>query len=159
MEIDLHFMEKQSELFPGLKERGLILSLAENALPDSCPAEIKTTLLGSSKTYPKSGIVKSDGRTWTVNTSPSVFHRIEGATNEELGEQSLKGGCECLYLGLSSILEQKPLKKYSLSSTACQGILRRAEKRGKLDLLTTDAKKGIGVICNESSKCLTDHLL
>ena len=114
-------MEKQSELFPTLKSVGLSSRLPK-ALQDSCPAEIKKTLLGSSKTYPKSGIVKSDGRTWTVNTSPSVFHRIEGATNEELGEPSLKGGCECLYLGLSSILEQKPLKKYSLSSTACQAF-------------------------------------
>ena len=32
---------------------------------------------------------------------------------------------------LSQILEEKPLQKYSLSAKACQGILRRAEKRGK----------------------------
>ena len=32
---------------------------------------------------------------------------------------------------LSQILEEAPLPKYSLSAKACQGILRRAEKRGK----------------------------
>ena len=32
---------------------------------------------------------------------------------------------------LSQILEETPLPKYSLSAKACQGILRRAEKRGK----------------------------
>lgn len=34
-------------------------------------------------------------------------------------------------LRLSQILEDCPLPKYSLSAKACQGILRRAEKRGK----------------------------
>ena len=32
---------------------------------------------------------------------------------------------------LSQILEDSPLPKYSLSAKACDGILRRAEKRGK----------------------------
>ena len=32
---------------------------------------------------------------------------------------------------LSQVLEQNPDPKYNLSATACQGILRRAEKRGK----------------------------
>ena len=32
---------------------------------------------------------------------------------------------------LSQILEEHPHQKYSLSPTACAGILRRAEKRGK----------------------------
>jgi hypothetical protein len=32
---------------------------------------------------------------------------------------------------LSQILEALPHQKYFLSATACQGILRRAEKRGK----------------------------
>lgn len=32
---------------------------------------------------------------------------------------------------LSDILEPNPLQKYSLSAKACEGILRRAEKRGK----------------------------
>ena len=32
---------------------------------------------------------------------------------------------------LSQILEDSPLPKYSLSAKACQGILNRAERRGK----------------------------
>ena len=32
---------------------------------------------------------------------------------------------------LSQILEERPHPKYCLSAKACQGILRRAEKRGK----------------------------
>lgn len=32
---------------------------------------------------------------------------------------------------LSQILEENPRPKYSLSAKACQGILRRAERRGK----------------------------
>ena len=32
---------------------------------------------------------------------------------------------------LSQILEDMPLRKYSLSGAACRGILRRAERRGK----------------------------
>ena len=32
---------------------------------------------------------------------------------------------------LSQILEETPQEKYSLSAKACQGILRRAERRGK----------------------------
>lgn len=32
---------------------------------------------------------------------------------------------------LSQILEARPLPKYYLSTTACQGVLRRAERRGK----------------------------
>ena len=32
---------------------------------------------------------------------------------------------------LSQILEAQPLPKYYLSATACQGVLRRAERRGK----------------------------
>ena len=40
-------------------------------------------------------------------------------------------GEECLRL-LSEVLEDGPrLTRYSLSSKACRGILRRAEKRGK----------------------------
>ena len=33
---------------------------------------------------------------------------------------------------LSQILQDNPLPKYSLSERACQGILNRAEKRGKI---------------------------
>lgn len=52
-----------------------------------------------------------------------------------------RGGCSTLNSGespsvvvashLSQILEARPLPKYYLSTTACQGVLRRAERRGK----------------------------
>lgn len=52
-----------------------------------------------------------------------------------------RGGCSTLNTGespsvavashLSQILEAQPLPKYYLSATACQGVLRRAERRGK----------------------------
>ena len=48
--------------------------------------------------------------------------RLEG-----LGESHKDGG---VYL-LSSILQEHVPDRYSLSPKACQGILRRAEKRGK----------------------------
>ena len=44
---------------------------------------------------------------------------------------------------LSQILEDSPHPKYSLSAKACQGIIRRAERRGKPlpDLLRTVLEK------------------
>lgn len=56
-------------------------------------------------------IFHSHGEHWTLNTSesPSVEK-------------------ECL---LSQILEENPHPKYSLSLMACQGVLRKASKRGK----------------------------
>lgn len=41
------------------------------------------------------------------------------------------GGAEFLACSLDQILEPSPDQKYWLSPTACQGILRRADKRGK----------------------------
>ena len=51
------------------------------------------------------------GESWTLNTGVSP--------SEERGSS------------LSQILEAEPLPKYYLSRTACLGILRRAEARGK----------------------------
>ena len=52
-----------------------------------------------------------------------------------LGEYSMHGFGESPKEGveshLSQILEDNPHPKYSLSAKACQGILRRAERRGK----------------------------
>lgn len=51
---------------------------------------------------------------------------------------------------LSQILEETPQEKYSLSAKACQGILRRAERRGKdlppvlKDVLLTQSESGGG---------------
>jgi hypothetical protein len=44
------------------------------------------------------------------------------------GSEWRSGGVVC---SLSQILEANVPEKYSLSPTACRGILRRAEKRGK----------------------------
>lgn len=41
------------------------------------------------------------------------------------------GGAEFSAVSLDQILEPSPDPKYWLSPTACQGILRRADKRGK----------------------------
>lgn len=52
-----------------------------------------------------------------------------------LGESSMLNISECPSVAveshLSQILEEKPHPKYSLSARACQGILNRAERRGK----------------------------
>ena len=54
---------------------------------------------------------------------------------------------------LSQILEEKPHPKYCLSAKACQGILRRAEKRGKeLPLILQKAlerQAGVSAFKNE----------
>ena len=51
------------------------------------------------------------GESWTLNTGESPKDAVESS--------------------LSQILEDNPHPKYFLSAKACQGILRRAEKRGK----------------------------
>ena len=51
------------------------------------------------------------------------------------GELTTRNTGECpnavVVSRLSQILEETPQAKYSLSAKACQGILRRAERRGK----------------------------
>ena len=54
-------------------------------------------------------------------------HRLEDTRRTVLGESPSVG----VESRLSQILEENPLPKYCLSATACAGILRRAEKRGK----------------------------
>ena len=63
---------------------------------------------------------------------PDVSWETDG---QSLGELTTRNSGECPSVAveshLSQILEDNPLPKYSLSTTACQGILRRAERRGK----------------------------
>jgi site-specific DNA-cytosine methylase len=60
------------------------------------------------------------GESWTLNTGESPKDAVESS--------------------LSQILEDNPHPKYFLSAKACQGILRRAEKRGKeLPLMLKEA--------------------
>jgi len=77
---------------------------------------------------------------------PGAFSS-NGVRSGEQAERSwatgipLRGGCSTLNSGespsvavashLSQILEARPLPKYYLAATACQGVLRRAERRGK----------------------------
>jgi hypothetical protein len=101
----------QSELF-GEEELAEIGSSQSLRMSRACSlAEMVTTLRGASESYTTSGRVKSDGQYWILNTS-----------------ESRKDASVC---SLSQILEANPHPKYSLSPKACQGILRRAEKRGK----------------------------
>ena len=50
-------------------------------------------------------------------------------------ESTMRNGGECpnaaVESRLSQILEETPHPKYNLTAKACQGILRRAERRGK----------------------------
>ena len=80
--------------------------------PVCCQAIQDTTSLSSSMKWSKGGVLNlSHGEYWTVNSS-------EFPKDAE--------GCS-----LSAILEANVPEKYSLSQRACEGILRRAEKRGK----------------------------
>jgi hypothetical protein len=78
----------------------------------SCRQEEDGTLVASSGRWENSGII-SRGESWTLKTSE--FHKDAGVSF------------------LSDILEpsSEVPQRFCLSSTACRGILRRAEKRGK----------------------------
>ena len=78
----------------------------------SCHQTKEKTLVPSSGRWQKSGII-ARGESWTHNTS-------EHPKDADVSF-------------LSDILEpmEERLQRYCLSSTACKGILRRAEKRGK----------------------------
>ena len=66
------------------------------------------------------------------NPAATTLRTVNGAL---LGEYTTRSFGECPseenVSRLSQILEDCPLPKYSLSARACEGILRRAEKRGK----------------------------
>lgn len=71
----------------------------------------QTDLLGEMPAASWERAIRLPGECWTPNTgaSPSVVREST----------------------LSQILEDNAPEKYSLSARACEGILRRAEKRGK----------------------------
>ena len=79
---------------------------------ESCQVAKDGTLVASSGRWQNSGII-SRGESWTLKTSE--FHKDAGVSF------------------LSDILESsnEVPQRYCLSPTACRGILRRAEKRGK----------------------------
>ena len=79
--------------------------------PDSSAQIMALHLQGASESYSTAGLVKRDGAYSTASIS-----------------EWPRDGSAC---SLSQILEASPATKYSLSPKACEGILRRAEKRGK----------------------------
>ena len=101
---------------PGLSERMYLASYH--------PTAAKTSTRSSARLF-NSGMA-SAGLYWIANTS-----------------EWRNGAAVC---SLSDILEASPDPKYSLSAKACSGILRRAEKRGKVlppllrDALTRQAQ-------------------
>ena len=83
--------------------------------PAYCHPTEDGTLEPSSQRWGKSGM-----------GSPTEFLTLSTSEGQE---QCLNGEGECL---LSDVLETGALpQRFFLSATACQGILRRAEKRGK----------------------------
>ena len=81
---------------------------------------------------PKAPDVPLPGRGGGANQDASTMRWANGAL---LGEYTTRSFGECPseenVSRLSQILEDCPLPKYSLSAKACQGILNRAERRGK----------------------------
>lgn len=104
--------------------------------PAPCPATEETTSQQSSKKSSKSQNRKRpifkcldmDG----LHGGATAMWEDDGAW---LIESTMRNGGECpnaaVESRLSQILEEAPPTKYYLSRAACQGILRRAERRGK----------------------------
>jgi hypothetical protein len=112
MENEADYFLNQLDLFGNCEPEDAGYALRwQKMLPDSSAQTMVSLLQGASESYSTAGLVKQDGGYSTA--SISVWP---------------KDGNAC---SLSQILEANPLTKYSLSPRACQGILRRAEKRGK----------------------------
>ena len=71
------------------------------------------------------GLLQETSMVWVMTERPLAF--AGESTMLNTGESPN----DAVESRLSQILEGHPHPKYSLSPTACQGILRRAEKRGK----------------------------
>jgi hypothetical protein len=102
-------------------------------------------------TWPLSflGLLNEKGPSgWFGRTSPASCHRTEDGTlvpfSEGWSNAGMGSPTECLTLSisewpkdaavcsLSDVLETQPVpQRFFLSATACKGILRRADKRGK----------------------------
>ena len=98
--------------------------------PVFCRQEADGTLAPSSGRWGKSGI-RSPTECWTLNTSE--FH---------------SGAVAC---SVSDILETGDVpQRFFLSATACRGILRRAEKRGKA--LPIQLRRALEQVAGDSSE-------
>ena len=106
------YSSRQVDCFENLSdaEAGYALHWRKTSRDSSAPTMV-LHLQGASESYSTAGLMKRDGAYATVNIS-----------------EWPNDGAAC---SLSAILEENPATKYSLSPSACAGILRRAEKRGK----------------------------
>ena len=87
--------------------------------PASCPATKDGTLEPSSGCWQNSGM-----------GSPTAFLTLSTSEHADTGEPFHNGGAVC---SLSDILETGDVpRRFYLTAKACAGILRRAEKRGKV---------------------------
>lgn len=130
-------------------------SQKEQTSKQSCKKSVKS----STKTVPlflslkRGGTTQETSMEWEMTELPLVFLGDSTMLNtgvfpkdeEEYVSLLTSGGClpqeyvlncgekpcKVIPTKLSEILEENPDPKYNLSAKACQGILRRAEKRGK----------------------------
>lgn len=107
-------------------------SRSGRTFPAPCPVTKETTSASSSKSSPASAtrpyqfLDLRSGETpdsWSDRTGPYLGESWTPNTTEQPNV-----AVECLP---SSILQVNVPEKYRLSAKACEGILRRAEKRGK----------------------------
>ena len=112
------------------------INILDSLFGKTCPehsAATKEKISGRSSEH-SAGFVKTDYQFLDLRNGimPAAWSEMEGVS---------PGGCTTLNTGecpsavrestLSQILEANAPEKYCLSAKACQGILRRAEKRGK----------------------------
>ena len=77
--------------------------------------------------YLQIGNGQSQDASWVTEKTDVLFPSPGEYTMHSFGESPNEENASLL----SQILEECPHQKYSLSAKACQGILRRADKRGK----------------------------
>ena len=110
---EVDYSSRQQDLFESLSDEEAGYGLHWRKTSRDCSARTMVLhLQGASESYSTAGLVRSGGDFSTVNIS-----------------EWPNDGAAC---SLSAILEANPATRYSLSPRACAGILRRAEKRGKV---------------------------
>src|SRR3990167_9252235 len=133
-----------------LQEEQLTLFVADSPVKTSALPESARDWLESEADYGSSFVVFSLNLRragWSLRTSPVYLVPMEGETlpssfegwensgiyrpGASLMLSSLEFPSAAAVCSLSQVLEADAPQKYYLSPRACQGILRRAEKRGK----------------------------
>ena len=116
---------------------GIQLSLFGRTYPELSAATKAETFSPSSRRSPKS---RGDVMYLSLSSSMERYNGVKTAASWEMVSR-LPGACWTLNFGESpsaakestlwQILQADAPQKYYLSARACQGILRRAERRGK----------------------------